>query len=573
MSAPQSDKKVGMFQRLDEKMKRHAVGRYFKLEGSGVPGERKKAVFSTELRAGLATFVTMAYIGATTSSIMGFTGGNCSCPSRSFACTSDAKYNACVAEFKQNYVTSVSLVAFLSCYLMGIFANLPFGLAPGLSLSAYFAFQVVGAFGSGKIPYKTAEAAIFIEGIILFFFSLSGLRQVLAKAIPNSIKEASAAGIGLFLTHIGLQSAAGIGFIAYSPATLVTIGGCTDSNKLPDGQCSPDTTMAGGKLWLGLLGFTIIVVMNSLKIKGSALIGILFVSFVSWIPNTNVTLWSNTVAGQASFEYFKKVADSPRLAETAFLLDLRDMFSRSDVWGVMFSFLALDTLERTATLFSMAKLANLMNRDGDYEGSYQSYIVDSICVAMSGLFGVTPTTTLIETGAGISEGGKTGITAIVTGTLFFFSLFFAPIFSNFPAWATGPILIVVGVFMAQSSLNNINWKYFPDAVPAFLTMAVMPLTYSISDGICTGLAAYVAINSVLAVIEHATNGKWVPEGKEHKEKVVDSLIELTPLWWNLRVLKANTKTLLTKMKMKPVMEDTESGSLKGDIVHTVEMGK
>ncbi|CAG8713768.1 18634_t:CDS:2, partial [Racocetra fulgida] len=335
-----------MFDKLNNAIASSFIGRYFKLENSGVPNARNTR-FTTELRAGLATFVTMAYIISVNAIIL----------VDSDLCVNDSDYLACQAIVKQDLITATAAVSCIATAIMGLFANLPLALAPGMGMNAYFTYTVVGFHGSGKIAYETAIAAVFVEGLLFVFLSVFGLRQLLARLIPMSIKIATGAGVGFFITFIGLQRSAGIALISHDPSTIVTLGGCPDQyyNKTT-GICTGHN-MESPTTWLGIFDET-----------------------------------------------------------------------------------------------------------GDFEGSTAAFICDASSISIGAIFGTSPVTTYIESGSGITEGGRTGITSLVVAFFFFISLFFAPIFASIPPWASGPALVIIGSMMAKG-IKDINWKYIGDAVP------------------------------------------------------------------------------------------------------------
>lgn len=387
-----------------------------------------------------------------------------------------------------------------------------------MGLNAYLAFEVVGFHGSGPVPYEVAMTAIFVEGLIFFGLTLVGLRQWLARAIPKSIKLATGAGIGLFLTLIGLTYGQGIGLITGGTSTPIVLAGCREGDLLEDGTCPSSQKMRNPTLWLGILcGGILTVVLTILRVKGAILIGILLVSIVSWPRGTSVTAFPYTPIGDDDFNYFKKVVDFHPIGRIL-AVQRWDIGKYGGHFArALITFLYVDILDCTGTLYSMARFADLIDeRTQDFEGSATAYLVDSVGISIGALFGTSPVTAFIESGAGISEGGKTGITAISTGLCFFISIFFAPIFASIPPWATGCVLIIVGSMMVRA-VTEINWRYMGDAVPAFLTIAIMPFTYSIADGLIAGICSYILINTLVWVAEKVSMGHLKPSNKHEKE--------------------------------------------------------
>ncbi|KAF2841825.1 xanthine/uracil permease family protein-like protein [Patellaria atrata CBS 101060] len=496
------------------------VGRYFRLENSGHPKERKGTFFFTELRAGLATFFAMAYIISVNATIVSQSGGTCVCPEDSMAdlCDSNEEYMICVQEVNRDLVTATAAIAALTSFCMGLFANMPIALAPGMGLNAYFTYTVVGYHGSGLVPYGVALTAVFVEGWVFVGLTILGMRQWLARAIPSSIKLAVGVGIGLYLTIIGLTYSAGIGAITGAVATPVELAGCAPQFRDEAGLCPSAEKMRNPTLWIGLFcGGILTVLLMMYRIKGAIIAGILLVSIISWPRSTPVTYFPYTPLGDSMFDFFKKVVTFHPIERTLNVLQW-DISSHGGQFGLAFiTFLYVDILDCTGTLYAMARFSGAIDeRTQDFEGSAIAYMVDAIGISIGALFGSPPVTAYIESGAGISEGGATGLTAMFTGLAFFISVFFAPIFASIPPWATGCTLVIVGSMMAQSA-KDINWTYYGDAIPAFITIAVMPFTYSIAYGLIAGIMTYIILNTVVWIIEKSSRGRIVPFNKEHKD--------------------------------------------------------
>ncbi|KAG0353144.1 permease family-domain-containing protein [Gamsiella multidivaricata] len=530
---------MSFLDRLNRSVAESSIGKHFRLEGSGARRERIGSKFTTELRAGLTTFVTMAYIISVNSLIVTDSGGTCECNKSDNAtevgCSTDPAYMECLQVLKLDLVTATAAIACFSTLLMGLFANLPIGLAPGMGLNAYFTYTVVGFHGSNSIKYETALAAVFIEGILFILLSLFGIRQWLARLIPQSIKIATGAGIGLYLAFIGFQSSAGIGLIGGNDATLVTLSGCA---KDAAGACIEGTHMRGPQTWMGILGFVIIGICLLFRVKGAVLVGILFVSILSWIRGTSFTYFPYTSTGDSNFDYFKKVVTFHPIKNIIGKMDFQ--LDNSEIWIALVTFLYVDIMDTTGTLYSMAKFGGYMYKNGDFDGSTAAFLCDATSISVGAVFGVPPVTAFIESGAGITEGGRTGLTSITTAFLFFVSLFFSPIFASFPPWATGPALIVVGSMMVKS-VRSINWDYVGDAIPAFLTIALMPLSYSIAYGLIAGIGSYAAINGFVYILELVSGGRIVPEDKDLKEPWVNESFtwqNVLPGWMQKLICKA-----------------------------------
>lgn len=397
---------------------------------------------------------------------------------------------------------------------MGLLANLPLALAPGMGTNAYFAYTVVGFHGSGNIPYRTALAAIFIEGLIFLFISAIGLRAKLAQLVPKPVRVSSSAGIGLFLAFIGLQNNQGIGLVGYSSSTLVTLGACPRSYRaalapvltlpngtvslIPGGSVSADILclnhrMQSPTFWLGVVGFVIIAYCLVKNIKGAMIYGIVFVTAVSWFRNTAVTAFPNTELGNSGYKYFKKVVDVHVIKSTAGALSFKGIMSKGHFWEALGTFLYVDILDTTGTLYSMARFAGFLDLNGEFEGQYFAFMSDAASIVVGSLLGTSPVTAFIESSTGIREGGRTGVTALTVGVYFFLAFFFTPLLASIPAWAVGPPLILVGVLMMRSVVE-IEWDDMRQAIPAFMTVILMPLTYSIAYGLVGGIGTFIVLH-------------------------------------------------------------------------------
>ncbi|KAI0259172.1 xanthine/uracil permease [Gloeopeniophorella convolvens] len=517
-----------VFDRINHAVARSFVGRWFKLEGSGVAKERTGSRFLTELRAGLTTWAAMAYIISVNASIISDTGGTCECPTND-GCTSDPTYLACVDEVHRDLITSTAAISALASFLMGLLANLPVGMAPGLGLNAYFTYSIVGFHGTGIVTYREALAAVFMEGWIFFILSLLGLRQWLARVMPQSLVLSVGTGIGLFIAFIGLSSG-GLGVIGGDTVNFVGLGGCKPDHFLSGlpNYCD-NAVMRSPTMWLGIFtGGFLTVFLMMYRVKGAILIGIFFTSIISWPRPTAVTAFPHTDAGDAAFEFFKKVVTFHPLKLIGNAIDYH--YTNGQVWYALVTMLYVDILDTTGTLYSMAKFAGL--RDPvtmDFERSTVAYCVDAFSISMGALMGTSPVTAFVESATGISEGGKTGITAITTGLAFFISVFFSPIFSSIPSWATGGALVIVGTLMIRN-VRDINWDYIGDAVPAFLTIIIIPLTYNIAYGVIAGIVSYILLNTVPWLLRKATNDRVVPPSYAQAEPWVIPPGGIIPAW-------------------------------------------
>ncbi|KAH9054711.1 permease family-domain-containing protein [Lactarius vividus] len=517
-----------IFDKINASVAYSFVGRWFKLEGSGVPNERQGSRFLTEIRAGITTWAAMAYIISVNASILSDTGGTCECPTGD-GCSSDATYLACVDEVHRDLITTTAAISALSSFLMGLLANLPVGMAPGLGLNAYFTYSIVGFHGTGIVPYREALAAVFMEGWIFLALSLLGLRQWLARIMPQSLVLAVGAGIGLFIAFIGLSSG-GLGVIGGDTVNFVGLGGCTPDHYLPDlPRYCDSVVMRSPTMWLGIFTGGILTVFLMLyRVKGAILIGIFLTSIISWPRGTSITAFPHTDSGDAAFDFFKKVVTFHPIKLIGNAIDYN--YSNGKVWYALATMLYVDILDTTGTLYSMAKFADL--RDPvtmDFERSTVAYCVDAFSISMGALMGTSPVTAFIESATGIAEGGKTGITAITTGLAFFISVFFSPIFASLPSWATGGALVIVGTLMARN-VREINWDYMGDAVPAFLTIIIIPLSYNIAYGVIAGIVTYILLNGLPWILRKVSGDRIVPPNYGQAEPWVIPPGGIVPVW-------------------------------------------
>ncbi|KAF8905885.1 permease family-domain-containing protein [Mucidula mucida] len=519
---------VSFLDRLNAQVADSFVGRWFRLEGCGHPKERIGSRFTTEIRAGLTTWAAMAYIISVNASILSDSGGTCVCTAADL-CVADAEYLSCVNAVRNDLITSTAAISALSSFLLGLLANLPVGMAPGLGLNAYFSYSVVGFHGSGLITYQEALAAVFLEGWIFLILSLLGLRQWLVRIMPQSLVLAVGAGIGMFIAFIGL-SPSGLGVIGGDTTNFVGLGGCKAENfsvDLPN-YCERGV-LQNPTMWLGIfVGGIFTVLMMMYRIRGAILIGIFLTSIISWPRPTSVTYFPHTAAGDELFNFFKKVVTFHKLEKVGNVIDYN--YSNGHVWYALITFLYVDILDTTGTLYSMARFAGLRDEITlDFENSTIAYCVDAFSISMGALVGTSPVTAFIESATGISEGGKTGITAIITGLAFFVSVFFAPIFASIPSWATGGALVIVGSLMIRN-VRDINWDYIGDAVPAFLIILIIPLTYNIAYGVIAGVISYMLLNGIPWFFGKISGGRLVPPNIDASEPWVIPPGGIVPPW-------------------------------------------
>ncbi|KAI0396152.1 hypothetical protein F5Y17DRAFT_420522, partial [Xylariaceae sp. FL0594] len=349
------------------------------------------------------------------------------------------------------------------------------------------------------------------------FLALTGMRQWLVRMIPATIKTACGVGIGLFLTEIGLSYSAGIGAITGGFATPLAIGGCPPEMLDGSAECKGGI-MANPEMWIGIyLGGIFVAFLMAFKVKSAIVIGIGLVSILSWPRNTTWTYFPYTAEGEDRFQFFRQVVAFHPIQTTLAV----QQWNLSGTSGAQFAlalvtFLYVDIIDCTATLYSMAKFCGVVEEDGDFPRSTIAYCTDAACISIGSLFGCSPVTCFIESGAGIAEGGRTGLTAISSGFCFLISLFFAPILASVPPWATGATLVLVGCLMIRQ-VTNINWQYIGDAVPSFVTLAFMPFSYSVAYGLIAGMMVYIVLNTMIWAVVKLTSGKVTPANWHEKE--------------------------------------------------------
>jgi AGZA family xanthine/uracil permease-like MFS transporter len=392
-----------------------------------------KTTVRTEILAGITTFMTMAYILAVNPSILSATGMD-----------------------KNALFTATALASLLATLVMAFVAKLPFALAPGMGLNAFFAFTVVLGMGH---TWQFALTAVFLEGLIFILLTAFNIRELIVNAIPMSVKHAVSAGIGLFIAFIGMQNA---GVIINNDATLVGLG-----------------DMGSPGVILALLGLVLTAVLLALKVKGALLIGI-FVVTIAGIP------FSVTVLPESNL-----VSLPPSISPIFMKFEFSQIFTL-DMLIVLFTFLFVDMFDTVGTLVGVSDKAGMLDKQGRVPRAKQALFADAIGTTAGAMLGTSTVTTYVESASGVSEGGRTGLTSLSVAVMFAIALFFAPVFTMVPGAATAPALILVGFFM-MSPILKINFDDFTEAIPAFLTIIMMPLAYSIAEGIVFGMISYVLL--------------------------------------------------------------------------------
>ena len=413
----------------------------------------------TECIAGVTTFMTMAYILAVNPSILSSTGMN-----------------------PTAVLLATCLASFLGTVCMGLMANLPFALSAGMGLNAFFAYTVCGNMG---YPWQAALLAVFIEGLIFIILSVTNIREALFNVIPLSLKKAVSVGIGVYIAFIGLQNA---GVVVNSDSTLVTIVSFR-SDFHTGGICA----------LLAILGILFTAFLYIKHVKGSILIGILATWVLGIICQLTGLYTVNPDAGYNSLLPAFAMTDFSALGDTfgqCFRFDF-DGVSIINFIVVIFSFLFVDIFDTLGTLIGVCNKANMLDKEGKLKQIKPALMADAIATSAGAILGTSTTTTFVESSAGVAEGGRTGLTAIVTALLFLISMLFAPIFIAIPSFATAPALVIVG-FLMFSSITEIKFtgENMIKAIPAYLCILAMPLFYSISEGISIGIISYVVLHLV-----------------------------------------------------------------------------
>ncbi len=416
------------------------LNKFFDYKGNGT-------TVRTEVIAGITTFLTMAYILAVNPSILSATGMD-----------------------KDALFTSTAIAAIVGTLVMALVAKLPFALAPGMGLNAFFAFSVVLGMG---YSWQFALTAVLIEGIIFIFLTAFNVREAIADAIPKSVRTAISAGIGLFIAFIGMQNA---GIIVNHDATLVHLGDITSGTAL-----------------LAIIGLIITSVLIVLKVKGDLLIGIIATALIG-IP-MGITQVSGIVSAP------------PSIAPIFMQFEFHNIFT-FDMIVIVFTFLFVDIFDTLGTLVGVSNKAGLLDKNGRIPNAKKAFMADAIGTTAGAILGTSTVTTYVESAAGVSEGGRTGMTSLVTALLFAVALFFAPLFLAIPGAATAPALILVGLFMI-TPIKEVDFTDFSEAIPAFITILAMPLTYSIAEGITLGVLSYVLINLLSGKTSKISIGMYV----------------------------------------------------------------
>ena len=407
----------------------------------------KETTLRTEIMAGITTFLTMAYILAVNPNILGETGMD-----------------------KGALFTTTVLMSALPTIFMALYAKLPLALAPGMGLNAFFAYTVCLVMG---YSWQFALTAVFLEGLVFLLLTVTNLREKIVDVIPNALKNAISAGIGLYIAFIGLQ---GAGIIVNNDATLVSLGDLTTGSAL-----------------LGAIGVIVTSILLVKNVKGALLWGILITTLIG------IPLGVTKING---------VFSTPPSIEPIFMqFEWSQIFTKEMVI-IVFTFLFVDLFDCIGTVIGVANRAGMVKEDGKIPHLKEVFMVDSISTAAGAVMGTSTVAVYVESAAGVNEGGRSGLTAFVTGICFILALFFAPLFLAIPAAATTPVLVLVGLMM-MSSVLKIDFNDYAEATPAFICVLLMPLTYSISEGIVLGHLSYIFINLLSGNYKKMTVGMYI----------------------------------------------------------------
>lgn len=393
----------------------------------------KKTDVKTELMAGFTTFMTMSYILAVNPQMLSQTGMD-----------------------KGGVFTASVVSSIIAMICMAFLANLPFGLAPGMGLNAFFTFTVVKTLG---YTWQFALTAVFLEGIIFLILSLFKVREMIFDAIPINLKKAVSCGIGLFIALVGLVNS---GIIMQGEGTVLQLGNLLSRESV-----------------VFIVGLFIIALLLAREIKGALMYGIL--------ASTVLAL----ILGVSKYQGGSPITLPPSLAPVAFKIQFDKIFT-FDMFTVVFTFLFVDIFDTVGTLVGVSAKAGMLDEQGKLKEASPALLADAIGTTAGALLGTSTVTTFVESASGVAEGGRTGLTALSTAFFFFLSLFLFPVFGMIPAQATGPALVIVGLFML-SSIKEIDFYDYSEAIPAFITIIAMPFCYSIAEGISFGMISYVLI--------------------------------------------------------------------------------
>ena len=402
----------------------------------------------TEILAGITTFLTMSYILA----------------------VNPAMFSELEGMPAGSVFTSTALASIIGCLVMAVWGKLPFGLAPGMGLNAFFVYTVCLGMG---YSWQFALTAVFIEGLIFIVMTITNIREAIANAIPQNLRYAIGSGIGLFIAFIGLKNGE---VVVDSQSTLVTLGDITSGPALHT-----------------LIGILITGVLYARKVPGAMLLGILITTFIG-IP-----------FGATKLNGVVSLPDS--IAPIFMQFEWSNILSL-DMLAIVFTFLFIDLFDTMGTLIGVSTRANMIDNKGRIPRPNQAFMADAIATTAGAMLGTSTTTTYVESASGVAQGGRSGLTAFVVACCFAVTLLFSPLFLSIPSAATAPVLVIVGLLMIEP-IRNINFSDYTESIPAFICIVTMPLTYSISDGILLGMIAYVLFNALCGKFRKITPTMYI----------------------------------------------------------------
>lgn len=438
-----------------------AIARFFKFA-------ELQTNFRTETLAGVTTFMTMAYILVVNPLIL-----------------SNAIFLQRSGDLFGQLVVATAISSAIATVVMGLLANYPLALAPGMGLNAFFAFSVVLAL---KIDWRLALTAVFVEGLIFIALTLSNVRSEIIRAIPESLKRATAAGIGLFIAYIGLSgdpATGGAGIIVADEVTKTSLGSFAQ----------PQTLMA-------IFGILLTSAFMARRVKGALLWGVLATALLGWI--LGVSPWPQGVVGLPQWP-------GDLLGQALVGFSQLNNANLSNFVIVTFTFLFVDLFDTVGTLSGVGIQAGMINERGELPKASEALMADAVGTTAGALLGTSTVTTYIESAAGVAEGGKSGFTAMIVAGLFLLSILFTPLLAAVPGFATTPALVIVGVLMAGNAIA-INWSDPAESIPSFLTILIMPLSYSIAEGLAVGFITYPLIKSFQGKFHETSIAVWILAG-------------------------------------------------------------
>ncbi|CAM9194423.1 unnamed protein product [Chrysoparadoxa australica] len=428
--------------------------------------------------AGVIGFMTLSFVIPLNTSLLMSTGGPC--PLRVEG--QGIEYDECVEDVGKQLTTVTCLVAGIGSFLLGVVGKVPVLVAPSVAMTTYLAQTVISVDGSG-LDWNAALTAVFMSGAISLAITITGIRGLIYRLFPKASPQRTPGGIALLLALVGLQGPHGLGLITYSGDNLLELGGCPadDRESLPgtDNYFCQRSRLGDPVLWLGIGGFFIMAMGIIKRFPAAMLFGMLAVTVVGWVPNTEVSYFPDTDAGTARFEYFKDIFDFTPISMS--LVDMQfSQLTNIDFWWVVATLLYTDMLGATGVLYTAAKQAGIADSKGGFASEKAAFFSHGVGSTIAGVLGAAPSSGM-ESMTALAAGGRTGFSAVIGASLLLLSIFLAPILTSIPSNATGPALILTGAVMCQH-LVTIQWQKPLEAIPAFITILGILFTFSIAYG-------------------------------------------------------------------------------------------